>query len=73
FLADWVQYDDDVTKEDQLTLCDAQTSGGLLAAVAPEKAEELVSALKAKNLSDAAVIGKIEAGPTQIRVSRTSA
>lgn len=72
FLADWVQYDADVTKEDQLTLCDAQTSGGLLAAVPAEKAEGLVAALKARNLTDAAVIGRIESGPSQIRVSRTS-
>src|SRR4051812_12107767 len=33
FLADWVSYDADLTKPDQLLLCDAQTSGGLLAAV----------------------------------------
>ena len=31
--ADWVRYDTDVTPEEQLLLCDAQTSGGLLAAV----------------------------------------
>jgi selenophosphate synthase len=36
-----VSYDDDVTKEEQLILCDAQTSaGGLLAAVAPDQAEK---------------------------------
>src|SRR5213079_939188 len=30
FLADWVTYAQDVSKEKQLLLCDAQTSGGLL-------------------------------------------
>src|SRR5579871_275176 len=33
FLEDWVTYAPDITKEEQLVLCDAQTSGGLLAAV----------------------------------------
>src|SRR5207247_1464420 len=36
FLADWVTYNPDVAKPQQLLLCDAQTSGGLLASV-PEK------------------------------------
>jgi selenide,water dikinase len=72
FLADWVSYDADVTKPDQLLLCDAQTSGGLLAAVPADKADGLVKALRARNLSDAAVIGSIEAGPSRIRVSRRS-
>lgn len=72
FLSDWVRYDEDVTKQDQLLLCDAQTSGGLLASVPADKAEGLVSALHARNVSDAAIIGRIEAAPSQIRVSRTS-
>jgi selenide,water dikinase len=70
FLADWVTYEADVTKEDQLILCDAQTSGGLLAAVAPDKAEELVSALRARGMTDAAIIGQIDATPGRIVVSR---
>src|SRR5687767_989272 len=71
FLADWVSYDADVTKEDQLILCDAQTSGGLLAAVAPDKAEELVSALRGRGMNDAAIIGQIDSTPGHIAVSRT--
>jgi selenide,water dikinase len=70
FLSNWVSYADDVTKEDQLILCDAQTSGGLLAAVSPEQAESLVSSLRARNV-DAAVIGKIDATPGRITVTRT--
>ena len=50
FLADWVTYADDVTKEEQLLLCDAQTSGGLLAAVAPDQADALVSSLAARGV-----------------------
>jgi selenide,water dikinase len=70
FLSDWVSYDADVTKEDQLILCDAQTSGGLLAAVAADRAEPLVRALKARGMTEAAIIGQIESGPSRIAVSR---
>ncbi|MFO1094344.1 MAG: hypothetical protein U0992_13725 [Planctomycetaceae bacterium] len=44
FLADWVTYDADVTEQEQLLLCDAQTSGGLLAAVAPDEADATLEA-----------------------------
>src|SRR5262245_35933795 len=54
FLADWVTYDADVTKPEQLLLCDAQTSGGLLAAVPATMADELLAALHARGLADAA-------------------
>ena len=63
FLADWVSYDSDVTKEEQLLLCDAQTSGGLLAAVPAEMAAELLAALRSRKLAEAAIIGRIDAGP----------
>jgi selenide,water dikinase len=73
FLADWVSYDNDVTKEEQLILCDAQTSGGLLAAVAPDRAEALVSALRGRGVSEAVAIGRIEsAKPGHITVQRTA-
>jgi selenide,water dikinase len=73
FLSDWVSYADDVTKEEQLILCDAQTSGGLLAAVAPEQAEAVVASLRARGVADAVAIGKIEsANPGQIVVTRTA-
>jgi selenide,water dikinase len=70
FLADWVSYDGDVPKHEQLLLCDAQTSGGLLASVAPEQAESLLSALRARGV-EAAAIGKIEGKGGRIAVSRT--
>src|SRR5262245_10009196 len=69
FLADWVSYADEVTKEERLLLCDAQTSGGLLAAVAPDRAESLLSALHGRGVRDAVAIGKIEpANPGRISV-----
>src|SRR5262249_23047412 len=70
FLADWVDYNPDIAKEEELVLCDAQTSGGLLAAVAPEQAEAALMALKAAGLSWAAAVGVIEEGPGRMRVSR---
>jgi selenide,water dikinase len=71
FLAEWVTYDPDVTKEDELVLCDAQTSGGLLAAVPAAQADAVVAALKAAGTLAAAVVGCVEAGQPRIRVSRT--
>jgi selenide,water dikinase len=71
FLADWVTYAADLTKEEQLILCDAQTSGGLLAAVPPDKANSLVTALHSRGVKDATVIGRIDAGPARISVARS--
>jgi selenide,water dikinase len=71
FLDDWVQYDDGVDKPAQLVLCDAQTSGGLLIAVAPDDADALCSALRARNALSAAVIGTLETGRAgHMRVER---
>jgi selenide,water dikinase len=72
FLADWVSYDEDVTKQEQLLLCDAQTSGGLLAAVAPEEAESLLAALQRRGVA-AAAIGRMEAPSGRIAVSASMA
>jgi selenide,water dikinase len=60
FLADWVTYADDVTKHQQLLLCDAQTSGGLLAAVPADRADAVVSSLRARGVDDAVAIGRIK-------------
>lgn len=62
FLADWVTFAEDLTKEEQLLLCDAQTSGGLLAAVPPEREAALLASLKSQKVPTFAVIGRIEAG-----------
>lgn len=63
FLADFVQYNDDVDQESRLVLCDAQTSGGLLAAMPAENAHAALEQLHARGLSSAAIIGRIEAAP----------
>lgn len=72
FLTDWVTYAPDLSKEDQLLLCDAQTSGGLLAAVAPDQAEIMIESLHAGGISEATVIGTIEPLPSgRIVVARS--
>jgi selenide,water dikinase len=63
FLNEWVDYAPDVDKLAQLVLCDAQTSGGLLIAVAPPEAEALCAALRAKGAPCAAIVGKLDDGP----------
>jgi selenide,water dikinase len=72
FLAKSVRYADHVTKEEQLLLCDAQTSGGLLASVAPETVDDVIAALHARGVTDAVAIGQIHAyNPGHIIVQPT--
>ncbi len=59
FLADWVTYDGSLSTEEQWLLCDAQTSGGLLAAVPNHVAQDVVAALAAAGTPAAAVVGRI--------------
>jgi selenide, water dikinase len=62
FMADSVEYGPGVDEAAQLVLCDAQTSGGLLIAVAPERADRLVDVLERAGVPCTAVIGRLEAG-----------
>jgi selenide,water dikinase len=55
-------YDADVTLAERIVLADAQTSGGLLLAVRPERLDELMAALKEERTPAAAVIGRLEEG-----------
>ncbi len=71
FLTKWVEYDPGLAEWEQLLLCDAQTSGGLLAALPGSHAAEVVRHLRYHGLSEAAVVGCIEAGERgRIRVHR---
>jgi selenide,water dikinase len=63
--ADFVQA---VPDELRMLLCDAQTSGGLLISVAPDRCDELLGRLAAAGVSKAAVIGSVESGSGRIRV-----
>jgi selenide,water dikinase len=70
FLADWAEYAADISQEDQLLLCDAQTSGGLLAAVPEAKAEEVARALASAGTLASAIVGRITGpGSGKIRVT----
>ena len=63
-VADTVQWDREMTEQQQLLLCDAQTSGGLLISVAETKLDDLLSQLAVSDVPVAAVIGEITLGPS---------
>jgi selenide,water dikinase len=60
--ASFTNYAEDVSPQTRLILSDAQTSGGLLIAVAPEKLSQLLTDLRAGGAAAAAEIGVVEAG-----------
>ncbi len=61
FLNSWVDYATSLTKEEQLVLCDAQTSGGLLAAVSQSDADQVLASLRGVGLMQAAMVGVVTA------------
>jgi selenide, water dikinase len=61
FLADWVTFAAELSKEEQLLLCDAQTSGGLLASVPAAEVDAVVNALREAGVAAATVIGQMSA------------
>lgn len=67
---EWTQWDRAVMDVDRTLLCDAQTSGGLLIAVAGERASELVAALEEQATPAAAIIGEVvSAEAVEVRVT----
>jgi len=67
--ADSIDWDDDIPEAMRVTLCDAQTSGGLLIAVSDARAAMLVDVLLEHGAPAAAVIGEVAEGPAgRIRV-----
>lgn len=70
YLQDKVDYDERVDEPTRLLLADAQTSGGLLIAVAPDRLNALEEALRRRGVSPVAQIGGLEAGaPGRIAVT----
>ncbi len=60
----------DLSEPEQLLLCDAQTSGGLLIAVSEEKQDELLAELKSTGVAGSVVVGRItEESVGQIQVT----
>jgi len=73
FLTDWVAFAPDVAPDDQLLLCDAQTSGGLLAAVPAAIADDVAAALRSAGTLAAEIVGRITGpGTGRIRVTCTA-
>ncbi len=57
-----VEWDDALTSEDQLLLCDAQTSGGLLISVPEARLPQLLAALESHSVATRAVVGSVDQG-----------
>ena len=69
----WDSYGDEVTLDgledwQRDLLCDPQTSGGLLVAVAPNNADTVLAAIRDATFVDATVIGEMSAGAPGIAV-----
>ena len=61
-VADYVEWDDAVTEDERLLLCDAQTSGGLLISVPEARLSQLLDSLERRDVATRAVIGGIVEG-----------
>jgi selenide,water dikinase len=59
YLTDFVNWERGIPHDVQMVLCDAQTSGGLLIAVPPQKAGKLLHFLQRRGIADAQIIGEI--------------
>jgi selenide,water dikinase len=64
------EWDPELSEAERLVATDAQTSGGLLLAVAPERLDGLLAGLGAAGTPARAVIGEILPGPDPVRVAR---
>ena len=66
---DTVDWAEGLTEEQQLLMCDAQTSGGLLIAVPKAKLDQLMGELEASSVGTRAVVGEITSeNPGSIKV-----
>ncbi len=70
FLMEHVAWGDGIKPEEQVVLCDAQTSGGLLMAVPPRRRAHLVRALEERGLSGWEIGSLTRARPGRITVVR---
>ena len=68
-VVDSVVFDDALGETERLMLADAQTSGGLLAAVAPGAAGVVQEALRAAGVETVAVIGTLVPGEARVQVA----
>jgi selenide,water dikinase len=71
YLNEYIIWEDGIEYEEQMILCDAQTSGGLLISVPEEKSSVLIKSLKDSGTLAAARIGRIVRDDTcKIKVSK---
>jgi selenide,water dikinase len=63
-----VAWGDDLDSTARLLLCDAQTSGGLLMAVAPDALDGLLAALERHGVATRAVVGEVLEQPSASRL-----
>jgi selenide,water dikinase len=70
----WTSYGHDVVLAGNIAewqkalLTDPQTSGGLLISCAADRADDLRAEIEGAGYPKARIIGKVEAGPAQVRV-----
>lgn len=62
FVQDTVGWESGISEDEKLMLADAQTSGGLLMAVHPDRFDSLIAGLSARGVETRAVIGSVTAG-----------
>lgn len=73
FYGPWITWDGELTLAEQWLLCDPQTSGGLLLAVAADHASALLTALE-QHSSRGWIVGRVvEGDPGSLRVVKTAA
>jgi len=69
-VAEAMDWDDNLSEEQRLLMCDAQTSGGLLISVTKDKLDQLLTELAVSGVETKAVVGEITAeNPGRIRVT----
>jgi selenide,water dikinase len=59
YVAEWIEWPTTFAENQKLAVCDAQTSGGLLAAVPEDQADQALEALRQNGVATATVIGRI--------------
>lgn len=71
YFSEWIEYSSDITEQEEILTCDAQTSGGLIISVPADKADAMVESCNKHNALCAAIIGEVVADhPGCLKVSR---
>lgn len=71
YFRQWLDFDSAISEDEQILVCDAQTSGGMVISVPADKCDSLVASLNRHNALASAVIGEVVADhPGRIAVVR---